>query len=130
MPMHRALLIAAIASSPLAAQVDYHPLHKLPNGKEIVAVYVGAQTCGPCLLPEVKDAVRYMKDKVAVQAFKQKAAFSAVGVAQDWEIRVAAEFLQPLGPWDQTVLGGNWTNLAVEQYMLRDSTARLAMPQI
>lgn len=125
------VLCVALVSRPAGAQaVDYAPSHQLPEGREVVAVYVGATSCGPCQLPAVKSAVRAMKPLLAAQARQHGAAFSVIGVAQDWDLNQGTTFLSPLGAFDQMVLGGNWTNIAVEQFMLRDSLAEMAMPQV
>jgi hypothetical protein len=123
--------VIALATAQLGAQhPEYVPSYRLPEGKEIVAVYIGATTCGPCLLPEVKAAVRAMKTLVAAQAKQRNAAFSAVGVSNDWETPKAAAFFDSLGRFDQLVLGGNWTNLAIEHFVWRDPSGSPAMPQI
>ena len=126
----KALLILCISAGSLAAQQPYAPSHKTPNGRQILAVYLGAQTCGPCLLPEVKDAVIRMKSLVAEQAKKSNAAFAAIGASSDWQSDVGARFLEDVGPFDQVVLGGNWTNLAFERFVWRLPGGESGMPQI
>lgn len=118
------------AGSLAAQQTTYVPSQELPHGKEIVAVYFGANSCGPCHFAAVKDAVIQMKELVRVQAQKAGAAFSVVGVANDWDQPLAAAFLAPVGPFDQVVLGGNWTNIAIEHFVWRDPKGNPAMPQI
>jgi hypothetical protein len=100
------------------------------EGRQIVAVYIGSTDCGPCQLPKVKDAVRKMKALVAAQAVTRGMTFRAIGVAQDWDLKAGLAFLEPLGAFDQVAIGDNWTNLGVEQFILRDSLAAMAMPQI
>jgi len=132
--MHRVrnaiVWLSLIGSSLAAQQSTYVPSNKLPNGKEIVAVYLGAESCGACHFPAVKDAVKRMKELVNAQARKVGAAFSVIGVANDWDQAVAAAFLAPVGPFDQVVLGGNWTNIAIEHFVWRDPKGNPAMPQI
>ena len=66
-------LFALFVSRPVGAQAtDYVPSHRLPEGRELVAVYA----------------------------------------------------------FDRVVIGGNWTNVGVEQFVLRDSLAELVMPQV
>jgi hypothetical protein len=125
-----AAVLTVGAASLDAQQAAYVPSNKLPNGKEIVAIYFGAQSCGPCHLPAVKEAVRQMKGLVAAQARKSNAAFSVVGVANDWDQAVATNFLSDVGPFDQVAIGGNWTNVAIERFVWADSTGNPAMPQI
>lgn len=120
----------AVAPSVGAQATDYVPSQRLPDGRELVAVYIGATSCGPCNRPEVKSAVRAMKSLLAAQAKQRNMALAVIGVAEDWDVKRGAEFLEPLGAFDQVVIGGNWANVAVEQFILRDSLAEMAMPQV
>ena len=129
-PLLSASLILATLAGTLRAQATYTPATDLPNGKEIIAVYVGATTCGPCRSPEVKDAIQRMKPLLAAQAKARGAALSIVGVSTDWAVKDGIAFLEPNGPFDQIVVGGNWTNLGVERFIWRDSTSRPAEPQV
>jgi hypothetical protein len=124
-------LCALLASRSVAAQsTDYVPSQRLPEGRELVLIYIGATACGPCQLPAVKSAIRTMKPLVAAQAKQRGEALTVIGAAQDWDLKRGAAFLEPLGAFDQVVIGGNWTNLAVEQFVLRDSLAEMSMPQV
>lgn len=115
----------------VGAQVgDYVPSQRLAQGRELVAIYIGSTDCGPCQWPQVKNAVRVMKSLLATQAKQRGIALTVIGAAQDWDVKRGAAFLEPLGAFDQVVIGGNWTNLAVEQFVLRDSLAEMAMPQV
>ena len=125
-----ALAIAASGTPLVAQQPPYVPSSTLPNGRQIVAMYFGARDCGPCLVPEVKNAIRNMKLLLSEQAKASGAAFAAIGVANDWSVPVAAAFLEEVGPFDQVVLGGNWTNVAIERFVWRDSTGVPEMPQV
>ena len=121
---------AVLAQSAAGQTVDYVPSHRLPEGRELVAVYIGSTDCAPCQWPQVKHAVRAMKPLLAAQARQRGMAFTVIGSTQDWDLRQGAAFFDSLGGFDQLVIGGNWTNLAVEQFVLRDSLALLAMPQV
>jgi hypothetical protein len=109
---------------------DYVPSQRLPKGRELVAVYIGSTDCGPCNLPQVKHAIRAMKPLLANQAKQLGMAFTAIGSTQDWDLRQGAAFFDSLGAFDQLVIGSNWTNLAVEHFILRDSLAIMGMPQV
>ncbi|MGV3708965.1 MAG: hypothetical protein ACO1Q7_08990 [Gemmatimonas sp.] len=78
----------------------------------------------------MKKAVEEMKSLVAQQAKKSGASFAAIGVANDWDLRIASEFIARNGAWDQLVLGGNWTNIGIDQFMWKDAKALPALPQI
>lgn len=125
--LRRNILALCLATSPLIAQTADR---NLPKGKELVVVYVGATSCGPCLLPETKSAVARMKTLLSSFAAQNGYSFSAVGVSTDWSIADGTKFLNDNAPFDQLVIGGSWTNLAVEHYIWRDSAATPAMPQV
>jgi hypothetical protein len=124
------LCIIAVTRGVGAQTEDYLPAQRLREGRELVVLYIGSTDCAPCHSPAVKSAVRAMKPLLAAQAKQQSAAFSVIGVAQDWDLKRGIAFLEPLGAFDQIAIGGNWTNLAVEQFVLRDSLAAMAMPQV
>lgn len=125
-----AFCVLVVSRSVGAQATDYVPSQRLSEGRELVAVYIGSTDCGPCQLPPVKSAVRTMKSLLAAQAKQHGMAMTVIGVAEDWDLKRGAAFLEPLGPFDQVVIGGNWTNVAVEQFVLRDSLALMAMPQV
>lgn len=125
------VLYLLLAPSDGAAQSsDYVPSNRLPEGREIVAVYIGSTSCGPCQTPEVKSAIRAMKPLLAAQAAQRGVALSVIGVADDWDLKSGARFLEPLGAFDQVVIGGNWTNLGIEHFILRDTLTEMSMPQV
>jgi hypothetical protein len=126
--MRRLLLIALTAAAlPLSAQTADRDL---PKGKELVVVYVGAKSCGPCLLPATKAAVVEVKRLLAATATTRGSAFSAMGVSTDWSTAEGIAFLADNGPFDQLVIGGNWANLAAEHFIWRQPGAVPAMPQV
>jgi hypothetical protein len=130
-PLLKSLVLSLSLAVPAYGQSPaYAPATELPNGKEILVVYFGAQDCGPCHLPEVKDAVRKMKGLVQAQATKAGASTEIIAVANDWDHAQALDFLKDVQPFDQVVIGGNWANLATERFMWRDSTSKPAMPQV
>jgi hypothetical protein len=133
--MHRlgvvfALCVLLAPSDGGAQSADYVPSNRLPEGREVVAVYIGSTSCGPCQTPEVKSAIRAMKPLLAAQARRHGVALSVIGVADDWDLQSGARFLEPLGAFDQVVIGGNWTNLGIEHFILRDTLTEMSMPQV
>lgn len=124
------LVSCVFAATAHAQSTAYAPSQKLSEGRQIVAVYIGADNCGPCKLPEIKEAVERMKFLVRGQAGQSGASFAVIGVANDWDTRVAASFIATNGAFDQVVLGGNFGNLAIEQFVSRDPDGRSVMPQI
>lgn len=107
----------------------YKPTQRLPGEYQIVAMYVGSQTCGPCRLPEFKAAIRRMNIQLSCLAAQQGSSFSAVGVALDWDTDSAVTFLASAGPFDEIDAGANWANaVSLKHLMSPDGTA--AIPQV
>lgn len=125
-----AIAVTILASTAQAQAAGYVPSTVLPNGRQIVAVYIGAQSCSACHFAPVKEAIESMKTLVAAQARQSGASFAAIGVANDWDVKEAADFIATNGQFDQLVLGGNFTNLAIEQFVWRDPNGIATMPQI
>jgi hypothetical protein len=121
------IVLVTVTALPLFAQTADRDL---PKGKELVVVYVGAKSCGPCLLPATKAAVREVNRLLAAAATKGGYAFSAMGVSTDWSTADGVSFLADNGPFDQLVIGGNWANLAAEHFIWRQPGAVPAMPQV
>ncbi len=108
----------------------YTPGYELPHGRQILAVYIGATTCGPCQEDSLKSAVRVMKVSLAKQAKAANASFSAVGVSLDWTVKDGISFLDNLGDFDEVMLGGNWANSGALRYIWADTTQAPMIPQV
>lgn len=106
-----ALPFVACTATINAQSAAYVPSTDLPNGKQIVAVYFGAQSFGPCHHPDVKEAVASMKLLVGAQARVAGAMFAAIGVANDWDSRVAANSSRP------TVVSIRWFWAAISRIL-------------
>lgn len=58
---------AAPASTATTSDTGYVPAQDFPNGRQIEAVYFGANWCSPCRAPSMKAAVRAMKPPQCAQ---------------------------------------------------------------
>jgi len=129
-----ALLALSLPTAPAGAQTPadtaYVPSMQLPEGRQVVAVYLGAQSCGPCRQEATKAAILRMKPLLAAQARRSGAAFAAKVVSLDWDLKTALEFVQPLGAFDEYLLGANWVSSAAERYFWSDSLTAKALPQV
>ena len=112
------------------ADTAYTPSMEVPNGRQVVAVYIGATTCGPCRRPETKAAIARMKPLVAAHAKQSGAAFSAMVVSLDWDLKGGLEFVQSLGAFDEYVFGASWVNTAAQRFFWSDSLAAPSIPQV
>ena len=125
------LLSCFMFTSPAAAQdSSYVAKNNRPSGTQLAVVYIGAESCGPCHLPENKQAVKEMKMAFSKVARERGWSFKVVGVALDWSTQVGYEFLRDNGEFDEMIVGNNWTNLAAEEYIWRPDDVRAAIPQV
>lgn len=125
------LLSCLVLTSTTAAQNNlYEPRTEPPDGTELVAVYLGAEWCAPCHLPENIQAVEDMKMAFREIADDHGWSFKVVGVAVDWSIEDGYEFLRKNGDFDEVILGNNWTNLGAATYIWKAEDVWAAVPQI
>jgi thiol-disulfide isomerase/thioredoxin len=114
----------------LSADTVYVPGQTFPNGREIVAVYFGANWCGPCRSPATKAAILRMKPLLATQAKAAGADFAAMVVALDRSFADGAAFIKDLGAFDEYSIGGDLASTAAQAYIWSDSLAIPAVPQV
>ena len=93
----------------------YVPRYALPNGRQLVVVYVGGAEMDSTRA--FTDAVRDMKPLVARQAAQRGLPLSIVGVSLDWEVEKGFSRLRSMGAWDEVVLGNNWINVGAQHFV-------------
>jgi len=127
-----ALSLALALSTRAAAAQDttYVPTKEYPNGRQVVVLYFGAKWCKPCGLPAMKEAILHMKPLAAKQAKDSSAVFSATVVAFDRNLPDALTFVEPLGAFDEYIVGNDITNLAAERFLWGDPLADKAVPTL
>lgn len=113
-----------------AQDTTYTPAADFPNGRQVVAVYFGANWCGPCRRPAMKTAIERMKPLIAAQAKQSGAAFSAMVVALDRDLKSGLEFVAPLGAFDEYVFGSDLASSAAQRFIWGDSLAFKGVPQV
>ena len=123
-------LLLLCISSVAAQEQTYHPKNKNPNGVELIAIYIGAEFCGPCHDPQLKRAIGRMKAILADRAAKERQSFSVTGVATDWEVEKGIKYLRSIGPFDEIVVGKSFFNQAASEYIWKDSSVSTLVPQL
>lgn len=109
---------------------SYVPSKESPNGRQVVAVYFGAHWCKPCMVPDMKAAIRRMKLLVAAQARDSGAAFSAIVDAFDRNLDTGLAFVRPLGAFDEYSFGDDITSLTAERFIWGDSLVEKGLPTL
>jgi len=78
---------------------------------------------------ELHDAVLGAKSALRSHAQEHGYMFSTVGISNQWLVREGFEQLQEYGDFDEVIIGRNWLNTGVGQY-IRPGTDRAAVPQL
>jgi hypothetical protein len=123
-------LLLLCMSSAAPQEQTYHPKNKNPNGVELIAIYIGAEFCGPCHDPQLKRAIRKMKNVLADRAAKAGQSFSVTGVSTDWGVETGIKYLRSIGPFDELIVGKSLFNHGASEYVWKDPSAATTVPQI
>jgi hypothetical protein len=134
-----ALAVSVSAAAPIAAQraplpplvpadTSYVPRYEMPNGRQLVVVYVGGRETER--LAEFTKAIHDMKPLLAHQAAQRGLSLSIIGVSLDWEVEQGFTRLQSMGAWDEVVLGNNWINVGAQHYLWLRSDGKPITPQV
>jgi len=107
------------------------PLRRnLRTTDEIIAVFIGGSFCGATSMPGLREAVETLNRELASRAVAQGKTFVSVGVALDWSIQEGSSFLRDFGSFNEIVVGRNWLNSAVIQYIWRGIPGNASLPQM
>jgi hypothetical protein len=122
-----ALAISLAGSTSLVAQAPplpprvradtttYVPRYEMPNGRQLVVVYVGGSETQS--IQAFTNAVRAMKPLLARQAALRGLPLSIIGVSLDWDVEQSFARLRSMGAWDEVVLGNNWINVGAQRFV-------------
>jgi len=125
------LASALFCAGPLAGQDTlYRAPHVEPAGRQLLAIYIGAIDCQPCVWPPFKSSLRRMWPLLAAQARQAHTGFATFGVAISEDIDSGVAMLQPLSQFDEISIGGGWVNQTAEKYFWADPTGKAAVPQV
>jgi hypothetical protein len=126
--------IVALSCHGIAAGDDFMSAAKsrpVVETTELVLAYFGGANCGPCKTPGMKEAVHEAQRIFAARAKESGRHFATMGVAVDSDIKRGLEFLDETGPFDEIIVGKDFTNLAALELMSgNDPGIFVAIPQI
>jgi hypothetical protein len=114
----------------LGGHSGYRPSHQLEVGEQLVLVYVGSSTCFWSNQPELADAVKEAKARVAEDAEARGWSFQAHGVALDWSTERGIEHLSGLGSFDEVSAGSNWGNSFALNHLWPDPSELPSTPMV
>ena len=125
------IVLALSGPASLAAQESpYEVSGRPPSGEELVMVFLTSHACGPSQRPEVIEAVRKIKRRLASYTDSVGRPFSAVGVSAGWDVEAGIEHLRKYGAFDELISGRSWYNTAGVRYWHRTFPAKASTPQI
>jgi hypothetical protein len=123
-------LVGSMLSSTLGAQESVLPAPESRRTVELVAVYLGATSCGPCRMESTKRAVRSVLERANERATERNLQFQSVGAAFDEDIDRGLELLQSTADFDQVIVGGSWSNAAAVEFVWSSEDVLAAIPQV
>jgi hypothetical protein len=121
----------ALTSTAAAAQeTAYKPSYEVPEGDEVVAVYLGASSCHGCNDPDLLSALKAMKSLLASKAEESGLRFSVIGVGMDWSVAESISYLESVGPFDEIIAGRIWASVGAVKFLWTGSEDCRAIPQV
>jgi hypothetical protein len=97
---------------------------------ELVLVYIGSASCGPCNDPEYNALLSQFKRTVSELAHAERRKLRLIGVSDDWDVDAGLQFLRERGPWDEVVAGNNIYNSAVIEHVWNVESSHTGIPQV
>jgi hypothetical protein len=125
-----ASLLCFSTSISSAQDTTYVPSHEMPEGTQMVFVYLGSYDCGPCHKPELKHAIRRVKVLLDRRAKEAGEAFAAIGVDMGWKVQRGFDFLKETGRFDEVMVGRSWTGSGGSRYIFKDEVVSASKPSI
>jgi hypothetical protein len=126
-----AALTLFVTHAPVERRSIYEPRHALRSGKELVLVFIGSSSCGADRVPGFDHTIEQMKVAIAERASHSGYRLDVVGVALDWGVKDGLRFLSRYGSFDEVMIGRNWLNAGVIQFIWNDlPKGPVALPQV
>lgn len=106
------------------------------NGSNLIAYVFVASDCGWSTLPDVREAIGSLREKLTSTHGSSYAHISVIGVALDQDIEAGVQFLSEFKSdrtnwaFDQVAIGGSWLNEQVVRLAWREGIADTASPQV
>jgi hypothetical protein len=98
--------------------------------RELVLVYIGSAECGPCCDPAYKALLKQAKDGLVEPAVQRHMRLRYIGVSTGWSVPEGVAFLAEAGYWHEIIVGNNWMNSGVTEYMWEVPGAETGIPQV
>ena len=103
---------------------------KLPDGDQVVVVYVTASWTRGESDPSFRSQVKTLLEALRREAGQRSVALSLVGASLDMDPQEGLKYLRRIGQFDQVVVGAGWINWIAVEYFWRDHPGLPAVPQL
>lgn len=100
------------------------------EGIQIVAIFVGSETCTASLKRGFAETIHRMRSDVQVQAQKQGKQFSYMGLSAGNSAQAGILYLAPFGPFDEISSGHGWLNNEAMHFIWQQHPGEAAVPQV
>lgn len=108
----------------------YLPMYNHQDGRELVMVYFGSESCGPSNVDYLPEAVEEIKLALRETAFENAMSFSTIGVGIDWAVEDGIQHLRKFGQFDEIMSGRSWLNRGAFLYAWQEVPGEAATPQV
>lgn len=99
---------------------------KLRSGTHLTYVLIAPTSTAA---EPLADAIRGARTALRALAAQDGYLYSTVGISEHWSVASALRILEPLGPFDELIVGRNWLNTGVERYVT-ELHGTAAVPQV
>lgn len=126
-----AFLIALLAGGVAIAWRDVFPPPrvavdtKLRSGTHLTLVVIAPTAPNERFSATVGEGLNALRDATVSKGL----IFGTIGVSDNWSVKKGLADLADIGPFDEVIVGRNWLNLGVQEYINRIG-ARAAVPQV
>lgn len=100
------------------------------NGRKVVFVYIGAESCGFSLKPGFDKTIRQIQSLVSQQSRKRGEPFSSLGVSAGLSPELGAKYLERFGPFDEIASGNSLLNSYAIRFFFDDLPGEASLPQV
>lgn len=100
------------------------------GGPELVLLFFASSTCGACNDKRLLAAYPAMIENVAKEALERKVRFATAGVGIDHRPSDAIKFFNKFGPFNELIIGRNWTNSGALRYLWGEFSGAPETPQV
>ena len=120
------VVAAAIVWSQYRSPSQAHVDTELEPGTHVTFVFIAPTSTGDKAFQE---EVQRAKNATREFAVRERFFYSTVGVSDHWSVPAGLSILDRFGPFDEVVVGRNWFNLGVTEFISRMNGVP-AVPQV